>query len=154
MILLSIVINIIKLSYQAVLYQILKSITKFDDVIEFHSPRRFFKAIKYLDIILLQMASITFISRLTAVSPKIFGDIRFFIDYSFSSSRLLQTVGISLYNTFALAVFTSFAFSFYQEHISDVFYSMIKTLLLFINDMYLESITAFLNSESIENIVS
>ena len=35
MILLSIGINIIKISYDAVLYQLFKSMTEFDDVIEF-----------------------------------------------------------------------------------------------------------------------
>jgi hypothetical protein len=91
------------------------------------------------------MASITFISRLSAASPKMFGDITIYIDFTLSSSRIIQIIGISLYNTFALAVFASFMFSYYQLHIADVFYSMVKTLLLFINGMYLESNTVFLN---------
>ena len=154
MILLSVVINIIGIAYDTVFTNYFKSITNFDDYIDFGTLRKFYASLKYLDIILLQMASITFISRLSAVSPRIFGPITIYIDFILSSNRILQIIGISFYYIFAAAVFASFLKSYFQLYVSDVFYSMVRSLLLTINGLYIESSKVYLTNENIEFIVS
>ena len=154
MILLSLILTVVKLSYDSYSQKRLQSIHDYNDAMDFDSLRKFFTAIKYLDIVLLQMASITFISRLSAVSPKIFGGITAYIDFTMGSNRLLQIVGVSLYNTFAVAVFTTFLYGYYQLKAADVLYSMVRTLLLFINGFYLQTNDVFLHRETFESVVA
>jgi hypothetical protein len=134
--LLSIMIAIIKLSYDGFAEKKIKEITDFNDVIDLFEMRVFANSIRYIDMIVLQMASMTFISRLSAVSRDIFGVITDYIDFTFGSSRIMQVVLISMYNTLAVSVFTTFMFAHYQYKVSNVLYSFARTLLLFINGFY------------------
>lgn len=111
-------------------------------------------AIKYLDLVVLQMASFTFISRLSVVSPERFGAISQYMDYTLSNSRFFQVLLFSLYNTLAVAVFTTFNFSHYQLYVASIPYSLVRTFLLFINGFYFQSNRVFMQSESFETIVA
>ena len=53
MILLSLIITVVKLSYDSYSHKLLMSTKVYDSAFEFDSLRRFFTAIKYLDIVLL-----------------------------------------------------------------------------------------------------
>jgi ABC-type branched-subunit amino acid transport system permease subunit len=106
----------------------------------------------YLDTIVMIMASITFISRLTACSS-MFNEVADFFNLIMSKGGLFIIIFTSIYNTFAVAVFTSFLFAFFQFRISSVFYSLARTFLLFINGFFFQSKKVFLSNEDFNKVI-
>ena len=109
---LSITITIIKLSYDSYTTDVFSNQGISENVLPTEAPRKFYLVIKYMDMIVLTMASITFISRLSAMLPHVFGTLTEYLDFAFNS-RIMQTVLFSFYLTFSVAVFSSYMFCHY-----------------------------------------
>lgn len=134
---LSIMVSIIKLSYDTYTTRVFSDQNIYSEsaFLPIEAPRKFFLVIKFMDMIVLLMASITFISRMAAMAPGIFGALTEYLNFAFNS-RIMQTVLFSFYLTFSVAVFSSYIFAHYQLKVDNKIYSLVRTLLLFINGFY------------------